>query len=158
MKVELLKKLIKEAVQEAVKDALDEILSEPTKPTQTQVGAGWIEVPKSAPVKYENYKPAQHKAHASTGDPITDLLQETRAQMTSEAGGGYTPDYSQLVDAPGLGMQTHSQPAQYGQPVMIEENFTRPEPGIDISQFDFVAKAASVYKASVEKDKQRFGA
>ena len=154
MKVDLLKKLIKEAVQEAVKDALDEILSEPTKPSQTSAEAGWIEVPKSAPVKYENYKPAQPKK--TYDNPLAELIDMTRDTMVAESGRGtYTAPH---VEAPGLGMQTYDQPAQYSQPVMMEENFARPEPGLDISQFDFVAKAASVYKASVEKDKQRFGA
>lgn len=154
MKVEFLKKLIKEAVQEAVKDALDEILSEPSKPSHTPVGVGGYGVPNTAK-KYAEYKPIVSKP-VSTGDPITDLLQETRAQMRNQ-GGGYTPDYSQLVEAPGLGMQTHDHQSQYGQPVMMEESFSRPEPGLDISQFDFVKKAASVFKASVEKDKTRFG-
>ena len=154
MKVEFLKKLIKEAVQEAVKDALDEILSEPTKPTKTAIGEGGYGIPNQGFTKHEEYKPvvSTYRAPISTGDPITDLLQETRAQMRGQGGGGYTPDYSQLVEAPGLGRQS------YDQPTMMEENFARPEPGLDISQFDFVKKAASVFKASVEKDKQRFGA
>ena len=155
MKVEFLKKLIKEAVQEAVKDALDEILSEPSKPTPTSVGVGGYGMPNTTK-KYAEYKPVASNP-ISTGDPIADLLQETRAQMVNQSR-GYTPDYSQLVEAPGLGMQSYDQQAQYGQPVMVEESFSRPEPGLDISQFDFVKKAASVFKASVEKDKQRFGA
>ena len=153
MKVELLKKLIKEAVQEAVKDALDEILSEPTKPNNQPIGVGGYGVPNTTK-KYAEYKPVVSKP-VSTGDPIADLLEETRAQMMN--GGGYRPDISQMVEAPGLGMQTYDPQSQYGQPVMMEENFSRPEPGLDISQFDFVKKAASVFKASVEKDKSRFG-
>ena len=156
MKVEFLKKLIKEAVQEAVKDALDEILSEPSKPNHTPVGVGGYGVPNGTTANSGIEKPTQYEAYISTGDPITDLLQETRAQMRNQ-GGGYTPDYSQLVEAPGLGMQSHNQQTQYSQPVMMEEGFARPEPGLDISQFDFVKKAASVFKASVEKDKTRFG-
>lgn len=154
MKVELLKKLIKEAVQEAVKDALDEILSEPTKPNNQPIGVGGYGVPNTTK-KYAEYKPVVSKP-VSTGDPIADLLQETRAQMTNQ-GRGHTPDYSQLVEAPGLGMQSHDQQSQYSQPAMVEENFARPEPGLDISQFDFVKKAAAVYKASVEKDKMKLG-
>ena len=150
MKVDLLKKLIKEAVKEAVKDALDEIISEPAKAKPTPVGVGGYGIPNTVK-KYAEYKPVVSKP-VSTGDPITDLLQETRAQMISQGGGGYRPDTSQTVQSPGLGMQS------YDQPTMMEDNFTRQEPGLDISQFDFVAKAASVYKASVEKDKQRFGA
>jgi hypothetical protein len=54
---------------------------------------------------------------------------------------------SDMVSAPGLAMN----------PIMMEESFARPEPGLDISQFDFVKNAAAVFKASQEKDKQRFG-
>ena len=32
-----------------------------------------------------------------------------------------------------------------------------PMPGIDISKLDFVAKAKSVFDASMEKDKNKFG-
>jgi hypothetical protein len=53
---------------------------------------------------------------------------------------------SDMVQAPGLGMNP------------IEQFRPGPEPGLDISQFDFVNKAASVYQASLDKDKQRFGA
>jgi hypothetical protein len=33
-----------------------------------------------------------------------------------------------------------------------------PEPGIDLSTLDFVKNAGAIYKASVAKDKERFGA
>jgi len=52
-----------------------------------------------------------------------------------------------MVQAPGLGMQSAMDQFRPG-----------PEPGLDISQFDFMMRAGQVYKASVEKDKQRFGA
>ena len=138
MKLDLLKKLIKEAVGEAVREELSKILSEDIKPSQPV---------KSTTVKYQNYKPVAAKP-VSTGDPIMDLLNETRATMTSAPDSGYRPDMSSMVQAPGLGMES----------VMMEDSFARPEVGIDLSQLDFVSKAASVYKASVEKDKQRFGA
>ena len=54
---------------------------------------------------------------------------------------------SDMVQAPGLGMQ----PA-------MDQFRPGPEPGLDISQFDFMMRAGDVYKASVAKDKQRFGA
>ena len=34
---------------------------------------------------------------------------------------------------------------------------SRPMPGLDISQFDFVKKAGDVYKKSIEKDKAKYG-
>jgi hypothetical protein len=81
---------------------------------------------------------------------MADLLEETRQGMISgHTDAGYYPDMSQMVSAPGMGMQPS---------MMMEDSFARPEPGLDISQFDFVKKASAVFKASNEKDKQRFGA
>ena len=51
-----------------------------------------------------------------------------------------------MVSAPGIGMQSAMDQFRPG-----------PEPGLDISQFDFMMRAGDVYKASVQKDKQRFG-
>lgn len=146
MKLDLLKKLIKEAVKEAVREELKTILSEDVKPKPTPIGVGGKGTT-STITKYENYKPVTAKP-VSTGDPIMDLLNETRATMTAPNQAAYRPDMSAMVQAPGLGMES----------MMMEESFQIPEPGLDISQFDFVSKAASVYKASVQKDKERFGA
>ena len=136
MKLDLLKKLIKEAVKEAVREELETILSEDIKP-------------KSAPVqpvkKFAEYRPVVAKP-VSTGNPIMDLMNETRYSMTQGDYQSTINATSDMVQAPGLGMNP------------IEQFRPGPEPGLDISQFDFVNKAASVYKASVEKDKQRFGA
>ena len=137
MKLDLLKKLIKEAVGEAVREELSKILSEDVKPSQPA---------RPSVMKYENYKPITAKP-IPTGDPIMDLLKETRATMTSAPDSGYRPDMSSMIQAPGLGMES-----------MMEDNFTRPEVGIDLSQLDFVKNAGAIYKASVQKDKERFGA
>jgi hypothetical protein len=134
MKLDAFKKLIKEAVREVLREELADMITEaPVKPV-------------SRVTKYENYKPITAKP-VPTGDPIMDLLNETRATMTSGQTPGYKPDMSHFVQAPGLGMES-----------MMEDHFIGPEVGIDLSKLDFVGKAASVYKASVEKDKQRFGA
>lgn len=135
MKTELFKKLIKEAVREVLREELADVLTEAPKKQVTKVA------------KYEPYTPPVQRTRVSTGDPIADLLNETKAEMVNE---DYTTAYSgmsDMVPAPGLGMN----------PVMVENNFARPEPGLDISQFDFVKNAAAVFKASQEKDKQRFG-
>jgi hypothetical protein len=138
MKADLLKKLIKEAVREVLKEELAEVLTEtPIK-----------QVPKT--VKYEAYRPPIQKARVSTGDPIMDLLEETKASMINGGDNGHYQDMSQYVSAPGLGEQGYK-------PVMVEENFSRPEPGLDISQFDFVKNAAAIFKASEQKDKERLG-
>ena len=136
MKLDLLKKLIKEAVREAVREELAVILSEDAKPVQTQV---------QQVTKYAEHKPVIAKP-IPTGNPIMDLMNETKHSMTQGEYQNLVSATSNMVQAPGLGMN----------PI---ENFRQgPEPGLDISQFDFMMRAGDVYKASVEKDKQRFGA
>jgi hypothetical protein len=135
MKADAFKKLIKEAVREVLREELAEVLTE----------APVRQAPKVT--KYAPYVPPVTKPRVSTGDPIMDLLNETKAQMVGEQYPTAFSGISDMVSAPGLGMN----------PVMMEESFARPEPGLDISQFDFVKNAAAVFKASQEKDKQRFG-
>ena len=128
MKLDLLKKLIKEAVSEAVREELSKILSEDVKPVQTLA---------HTVTKYENYRPTK-STYVSTGDPMADLLHETKASMNQN-------DYRNIAQVSGI------------QPQM-DEYPPGPEPGLDISQFDFMMKAGAIYKASNEKDRQRFGA
>lgn len=146
MKADAFKKLIKEAVREVLREELISILSENVKTKSVPVGTRNV----NTVTKFEPYKPPVSKPRISTGDPIMDLLEETKASMMDSPGAGYYPDMSQHVSAPGLGQDTFS-------PVLVEESFSRPEPGLDISQFDFVKNAAAVFKASQEKDKQRLG-
>jgi hypothetical protein len=136
MKLDLLKKLIKEAVKEAVREELQTILSEDTKPVQAQP---------STVTKYENYKPPVARP-IPTGDPIADLMNETKYSMNQGDYRNLVSATSDMVQAPGLGINP------------IDQFRPGPEPGLDISQFDFMMRAGDVYKASVEKDKQRFGA
>ena len=136
MKLDLLKKLIKEAVSEAVREELAKILSEDVKPVQTQV---------QQITKYAEHRPVVAKP-VTTGNPIMDLMNETKYSMTQGEYQNLVSATSDMVQAPGLGMN----------PI---ENFRQgPEPGLDISQFDFMMRAGDVYKASVQKDKERFGA
>jgi len=136
MKLDLLKKLIKEAVSEAVREELAKILSEDVKPVQTLAGTV---------TKYENYKPVVARP-VTTGDPIADLMNETKYSMTQGEYQNLVSATSDMVQAPGLGMN----------PV---QGFRQgPEPGLDITQFDFMMRAGDVYKASVQKDKEKFGA
>jgi len=136
MKLDLLKKLIKEAVKEAVREELQTILSEDIKPVQAQP---------STVTKYENYKPPVARP-LPTGDPIADLMNETKYSMNQGDYRNLVSATSDMIQAPGLGMNP------------IDQFRPGPEPGLDISQFDFMMRAGDVYKASVEKDKQRFGA
>ena len=135
MKADAFKKLIKEAVREVLREELADVLTEAPKKQVSKV------------TKYESYRPPVQRQTIPTGDPIMDLLNETKAEMVNDNYQTAFSATSDMVSAPGLGMH----------PVMMEENFARPEPGLDISQFDFIKNAAAVFKASQEKDKQRFG-
>lgn len=132
MKVDVFKKLIKEAVREAVREELAIVLSEDRTPTKTQV---------QEVTTYENHKPRVQKP-VRTGDPIADLLNETRASMTQE-------EYRDLTSMTSDMVSPSMNPVQQFQP--------GPAPGIDLSTLDFVKNAGAIYKASVEKDKARFG-
>ena len=145
MKLDLLKKLIKEAVKEAVREELEIIFSEDVKTKGTPIGAGGYGTP-STITKYAEHRPVIAKP-TPTGNPIADLMNETKYSMTQGEYQNLVSATSDMVSAPGLGMQ----------PVM--DQFRQgPEPGLDISQFDFMMRAGDVYKASVKKDKERFGA
>lgn len=136
MKLDLLKKLIKEAVKEAVREELAIVLSEDAKPAKPQV---------QHVTKYAEHKPVVAKP-IPTGNPIMDLMNETKYTMTQGEYRELVSATSDMVQAPGLGMNP------------IEGFRSGPEPGLDITQFDFMMRAGDVFKASVEKDKQRFGA
>jgi hypothetical protein len=139
MKLDLLKKLIKEAVSEAVREELGKILSEDAKPASSKPTVQHV-------TKYAEHRPVVAKP-VPTGNPIMDLMNETKYSMTQGEYQNLVSATSDMVSAPGLGMNP------------ITENFRQgPEPGLDISQFDFMMRAGDVYKASVQKDKERFGA
>lgn len=134
MKVDLLKNLIKEAVREAVREEMEAILSEPAKlVTKSPVSETKV-------TKYSNYKPTMAKP-IKTGDPIADLLNETKHSMASGDYSSHAVDVASMVD--GGDYSGYNQSA---------------EPGLDLSQFDFIGKAGAIYKAAHEKDKQRHGA
>ena len=139
MKVELLKEIIKQAVREAVREELQQVLSEDVKPKATNTAA-------TPSFKNQRTQPAISRP-ISTGDTIQDLINETKYSMSQGEYQNLVSATSDMVSAPGLGMQSMADQFRQG-----------PEPGLDISQFDFMMRAGQVYKASVEKDKQRFGA
>ena len=136
MKLDLLKKLIKEAVSEAVREELGKILSEDAKP---------IPAPIQTATKYASHRPIIARP-IPTGDPIADLMNETKYSMTQGEYQNMVSATSDMVSAPGMGMQSGMDQFRPG-----------PEPGLDITQFDFMMRAGDVYKASVKRDNERFG-
>lgn len=138
MKLDVFKKLIKEAVKEAVREELEIILSEDVKNTSTTPAVTHI-TPQST------YKPPVANP-VKTGDPIMDILNETRASMTQESYRDLISATSDMVQAPGLGMNP------------IESFQAGPAPGLDLSTLSFAKNAGAIYKASIEKDRAKFGA
>ena len=137
MKVDQLKNIIKEAVREAVREEIKEILTEAVSSASKPETVVEAPAPKVQKPKFE-----------TKGDPIMEMLNMTQQSMTRD-------DFKNIV-----GSQV--------QPGMNQMNFTSnsvpmsapagPQPGIDITQLDFVKNAAAVYNKSIEKDKFRVGA
>ena len=136
MKVELFKKLIKEAVREVLKEELSVMFVEQKQAPVTQVQ----QVTK-------DYTPVTPKEPVNVpGNPLMEMLNMTRNSMTREEYTNLVSANSSMVQAPGLGMNTVAESFQAG-----------PAPGIGLSTLDFVKNAGAIYKASVEKDRARFG-
>ena len=136
MKADVFKKLIKEAVREAVREELQLILNETVEVEDTPKAVEQVQRPVQQPI-YNNY--------TKSADPITEMLNMTRASMNQDDYRSIMNGTSDMVSAPGLGMNP------------IDQFRPGPQPGIDLSTLDFVKKAGAIYKASVEKDKQRAG-
>lgn len=141
MKVELLRKIIREEVKAAVKEELQEVMNEAVRIASQ---------PQIKEVVQQSSKPIQVKKPAPTSsDPIMEMLNQTKASMTSDEYKNIYTGTSDMVQKPNFASTMASS--------MGMTDSRGPMPGLDISQFDFVKKAGQVYKKSVENDKQKFG-
>jgi len=127
MKVDALKKLIKEAVKEAIQEELGRT----PQPVQETVQARQV---------------------PSTGNPIMDMLNMTKQSMTNEEYRNVSSMDSSMVPQPNFrSLITGGQ----DMPVPRRTLANAPKVGLDISNLDFVKKAASVFKQAEEKSKSR---
>jgi len=127
MKVDALKKLIKEAVKEAIQEELGKT----SQPVQETVQARQV---------------------PSTGNPIMDMLNMTKQSMTNEEYRNVSSMDSSMVPQPNFrSLITGGQ----DMPVPRRTLANAPKVGLDISNLDFVKKAASVFKQAEEKSKSR---
>ena len=140
MKLDELRKIIREEVRSAVKDEIQDMLTEAVKvasaPTKMQPAPQAGNTSWSAP----KAKP-QH-----LGDPIMEMLNQTKASMTQQ-------DYQQVVS---MDSSMVSKP-NFAHSMASQMGMTGPQPGLDLSQLDFVSKAKAVFDASNKKDKERKG-
>ena len=141
MKLDQLRKIIREEVKAAVKEELQDMLNEAVRvASQPQVKE--VAVPQG---KLVNVK----KPLPSSTDPIMEMLNQTKASMTSDEYKNVYSGTSDMVQKPNFASMMATN-------MGMKEN-NGPMPGLDISQFDFVKKAGAVYKKSVQKDKEKYG-
>jgi hypothetical protein len=142
MKLDQLRKIIREEVKAAVKEELQEMLTEAVR-VASQPDA------KPNVQKFESQTKIQEVQTAKSSDPIAEMINQTKATMNNDEYRNVISGTSDMVQKPNFAEMMASTMG------MVDSG--RPAPGLDISQFDFVKKAGAVYKASVEKDKQKYG-
>ena len=139
MKLDQLRNIIREEVRSAVKEELQEVMNEAVKAASTPT-----------PIATTPVKTIQVKKQTSTStNPLMEMLEQTKASMTPEEYKNVYTGTSDMVQKPNFATSMANQ-----------MGMTRPTgntTGLDISQFDFVKKAGSVYNKSIEKDKQKHG-
>ena len=140
MKLNQLRKIIREEVRSAVKDELQDILNEAVKVASTPINEykqPEVVVPKPSPTT-----PVAGKKS------LEEMLQQTKSNMTNE-------DYRTVINGTsnmvsGMPNVASSMSTQMG----INAG---KQPGIDISNLDFVKKAGAILSASNQKDKAKAG-
>lgn len=142
MKLDKLRQIIREEVKAAVKEELQDMLTEAVKVASTPQD---LKETKSLNTLINS----NNKTTTKSSDPITEMMNQTRAAMTGTEYKNVFSGTSDMVQKPNFASMMASNMG------MVESN--KPVVGLDISQFDFVKKAGEVYKASVEKDKQKAG-
>jgi len=131
MKVEALKKIIKEAVREVLleeRGALQE-LNSVTKVHESS---------KNQPPSKDLLKPAAKES--TPGDVISEMINMTRNNMTREDYQSIFNGNSSMVSKPDFRMDSSLDNIPAG-----------PQPGLDISNLDFVKNAASIFKLAEQK-------
>ncbi len=154
MKLDQLRKIIREEVRAAVKEELQDILNEAVKVASTP-GDGMTAVPKGQKKKWSvgksatldemlgNQKPKTTNIKFSNNKNIQSMLEQTRQSMTNE-------DYQQVY----AGDSSMVKKPNFASSVANNMGMGGNQPGLDISQLDFVKKAKSVLDASYAKDKR----
>jgi len=141
MKLDQLRKIIREEVKSAVKEELQDMLNEAVRvASQPQVEE--VTVPQTKLVDIKKPSP-------SSTDPIMEMLNQTKANMTSDEYRNVYSGTSDMVQKPNFASMMASN--------MGMTETKGPMPGLDISQFDFVKKAGAVYKAAEQKTKEKYG-
>jgi hypothetical protein len=144
MKLEELRKVIREEVEKAFKEQLKDVLIEAVQIASTPSTLKTEQKTNTKQVTDFKIPQAQPKKFQPTGNPIEDMLQMTKASMTSADAaaimgeGAHMPSMANTV-AHQLNLGGGNQP------------------GLDLSQLPFIGKAKELLEAANQKDKQRKG-
>lgn len=160
MKLDQLRKIIREEVRAAVKEELQDVINEAVKiastPTKMQPApsagtSDWSTAKK--PSKQElaemiglKTPPKPTNIEFSKNESLNAMLNQTKQSMTNEDYQQVFTGTSDMVAKPNFASSMASQMGMSGA-----------QPGLDLSQLDFVKNAKNIFDASVKKDKQRAG-
>jgi hypothetical protein len=141
MKLDQLRKIIREEVRDAVKSELQEVINEAVKIASTPNNQQVIE---NKPVKTKQQISKTPAPSFNTGKKSLDeMLQQTRKSMTNEEYKNvFSGDTNMVSGMPNMASSMANQMS------MNSGN----QPGLDISNLDFVKKAGKVFKASQDKE------
>lgn len=161
MKLDQLRKIIREEVRAAVKEELQDVINEAVKiasaPTKMQPA------PEPGTSDWSAAKPKMGKQELaemiglktppkptnitfSKNKSINSMLQQTQKSMTNE-------DYQQVY----TGTSDMVAKPNFASSMANQMGMSGAQPGLDLSQLDFVKNAKNIFDASVKKDKQRAG-
>lgn len=142
MKVDSLRKLIKEEVRAAIREELSDILTEAVKIASKPEKEYKHDY---KPVLEKDLKRTWSKGPLNPAVGLNSMLEQTAAEMTKE-------DFSNVINANSSNVR---QPALASSVASSMAMNSGAQPGLDISQLDFVKKAKSVLDLAEQKDRSR---
>lgn len=156
MKLDQLRKIIREEVRAAVKEELQDVINEAVKiasaPTKMQPApepgtSDWSAAKKPSRQELAEMiglktPPKQTNIEFTNNKSINSMLQQTQNSMTNE-------DYQQIF----TGTSDMVQKPNFANTMASQMGMSGAQPGLDISQLDFVKKAKSVLDLANKKSK-----
>jgi len=144
MKLEELRKVIREEVEKAFKEQLKDVLIEAVQIASTPSTLKTEQKTNTKQITDFKAPTPQPKKFVPSGNPIEDMLQMTKANMTSA-------DAAAIM---GEGVHMPTMATTVAQQMHMGGGN---QPGLDLSQLPFINKAKTLLEAANEKDKQRKG-
>lgn len=143
MKLDQLRKIIREEVRSAVKEELQDVMNEAVRVASQP---GMQKLAESKPIKVTTQTPTPTNPQMGTKS-IEEMLQMTKGNMTNEE---YKTMNFTSNSVQGMPNMATTMANQMGRS-------SGNQPGLDISNLDFVKKAGQVYNVSKQKDKEKTG-